>query len=334
MPYRTAALSLFALLFATVAAEAGVGTSGADFLLIPPGARPAALGEAFTAVADEGSGPAYNPAGISRNRRKRVTTGYTFYLEDSDYEYLSYIHPLSDGKAVGVSFTGLQVIDIRRDRDGNSMGSFTNSDLAVGLTYGQPVGPVRVGGTAKFIHRSLDVYNASAYALDLGVQGDLFFENWIWGVAVTNLGNDLKFLSVGDPLPTTWRAGIGVWAFDHKLLALADLTHLRGTGNAWNLGLEWEPVTGMFARAGYVSRGEVTAEESFRGGFGFKHSIGEIDYAVGDMSEMGYVHRFTYSLPFGDNIDVAPVESEQRQREAEYEKMYREYLDRYYRETR
>ena len=42
MPFRAAALSLTLLLFATAVAEAGVGTTGADFLLIPPGARPAA----------------------------------------------------------------------------------------------------------------------------------------------------------------------------------------------------------------------------------------------------------------------------------------------------
>ena len=45
--------------------DSATGTTGAQFLRICPGARPAALGGAFTAVTDDANAVAYNPASIS-----------------------------------------------------------------------------------------------------------------------------------------------------------------------------------------------------------------------------------------------------------------------------
>src|SRR5207302_10246043 len=50
-----------------------VGTSGAAFLKIGPGARPAAMGEAFTGVADDIHAIYWNPAGLATLRSPELT---------------------------------------------------------------------------------------------------------------------------------------------------------------------------------------------------------------------------------------------------------------------
>ncbi len=335
-----AVLLLSVLCLADSALAGGPGTVGADFLLIPPAARAAALGEAFTAVADEGFGFHYNPAGLSRERRQRLTTSYTIYLENANYEYLSYLQPLGPGDAFGLSVTALQLRDKRYDNTGNEVGSFSNSDLAFTAAYARPVGSLRVGGAVKYIRRSLDVYSADAFAGDLGVQGDIT-DNVQWGMSVSNAGSKLKFISDGDPLPLMFRAGIGAYVLDRELLLLADVQRLRGQQTSLHLGCEWQPLENIYVRTGFVNYGDEGIESSFRAGLGLRHSIGDFDYAYGHYGDLGYVHRFTYALGFGavvadgsDAAAVAAAEAEQREREAEYDRLYREYMDRYYQETR
>lgn len=307
------------------------GTTGAEFLRLAPTARVASLGEAQVALADEGDGFFYNPAGLARNRQPRLTTSYAFYAEDAAYEYLSYLHPLDAESLVGLSFVGLQSTDMRRDMNGREGGEFTNSDYALGLTYGRQLSQLhqlRVGGTVKYIHRSLDMYVADAWAADFGVQGDIT-ENWFWGASVTNLGGSVKFISEGDPLPRALRAGLGMRALDRKLLLLTDVQRVRGGRTDWLFGAQWQPLENIFIRLGYLNPGEGTVEEGFRAGLGLKHSLGDFDYAYGDLGSLGMVHRFTYAMNFGGPAAAEPEVLP----EDDYERLYREYLERYYRET-
>ena len=312
-------------------AARAAGTTGAEFLRLAPAARSAAMGEAQAALADEGDGFFYNPAGIVRNPQPRLTTSYAFYVEESAYEYLSYLHPLDAESAVGLAFTGLQTDDMRRDNNGREGGQFSNSDYALSFTYGRQLTQLRwlrAGATIKYIHRSLDIYAADGYAVDLGVQGDIT-ENWFWGASVTTLGGAMEFISEGDPLPRTWRAGLGLRTFERKLLLLTDIQQVRGGRTDWLFGLQWQPLESIFVRLGYINPGEQTVEEGFRAGLGLKHSLGDFDYAYGDLGELGMVHRFTYAMNFGSPT----AEARQEQQEADYDQLYREYLERYYQET-
>src|ERR1700677_1931964 len=48
------------------AGEESVGTTSANFMKIPYSARPAGMGEAFTAISDDESAFEYNPAGAAQ----------------------------------------------------------------------------------------------------------------------------------------------------------------------------------------------------------------------------------------------------------------------------
>src|SRR5208282_3523353 len=68
-------------------------TSGADFLQIPSGARGAAMGGAFTAVADDVNALTWNPAGLSMLEYPEFGYLYMLYLGDTGYNFGGFALP-------------------------------------------------------------------------------------------------------------------------------------------------------------------------------------------------------------------------------------------------
>src|SRR4051812_24888171 len=69
------------------------GTSGAAFLKIGPGARPAAMGEAFTGVADDIHSIYWNPAGLSKLTMPELTGMHMQYFQSIQYEFAAFAYP-------------------------------------------------------------------------------------------------------------------------------------------------------------------------------------------------------------------------------------------------
>src|SRR3989337_499807 len=112
------------------------GTTVFPFLKNGIGARPLAMGGAFTGLSDDESALYYNPAGISGIRTKAFAASYVNYFGDVNSGYLGFLYPLGENQTAGVAlnyfnygtFVGL-------DSAGNSIGNFTPGDLAFQLTY-------------------------------------------------------------------------------------------------------------------------------------------------------------------------------------------------------
>src|SRR5579859_1599235 len=80
-----AAPVMFLTGIAPPARAAGFGADGADFLRIPVGARPAALGGAYDALAVDPYAAALNPAGLGLAPSAGVATTYLSYLDSASY---------------------------------------------------------------------------------------------------------------------------------------------------------------------------------------------------------------------------------------------------------
>src|ERR1019366_8734663 len=78
-------------------ASAASGTEGASFLDIPVGARPAALGSAYSALAADAYAPVWNPAGLGFVRQTEVAGQHLSYLESVHDEYLGLAQPAGRG---------------------------------------------------------------------------------------------------------------------------------------------------------------------------------------------------------------------------------------------
>src|SRR6185436_13854208 len=81
---------LACLLSQALFAEApGVGTTSANFLKLGSSARPAALGEAYVAVADDAGGTAYNPAGLLDMNCSELQATHTAWFKGVYFEDLN-----------------------------------------------------------------------------------------------------------------------------------------------------------------------------------------------------------------------------------------------------
>src|SRR5688572_5651049 len=131
-----------------------VGTSGAQFLKIGPGARPVGMGEAFTGVADDVHAIYWNPAGLATLKKPELTGMHMQWFQDVSYEHVAFAYPMLSGAAWGLSLSNLHTDGIQRrteDTDA-AIGEFESSDNVYTVSYARPVRDnLSVGGNFKYI---------------------------------------------------------------------------------------------------------------------------------------------------------------------------------------
>jgi len=307
-------LSLTLLLFIfTGPASAGednsnVGTSVFDFLKIQAGARPMAMGGAFTGVADDESSLYYNPAGVTALEGKHFIAGYHNSIFDIQSGFLGYIHPVKPGHKLSfyANYLNYGTFD-RTDADGNIIGDFSGGDLLMAASYAYEINPTTsVGATMKFIYEKIDEYSATGVAFDFGVKylvGD--YNRTTFGLMVQNLGTQLStHIDDGDKesLPLLIRGGASSMPKGLPLLVAADLIYPTDNDVYFSVGAELLNVRPLYIRAGWTSFGDnyKTGDSSddlagFSVGIGVEYNKVQISYTVSPEAELGTSHRITFT---------------------------------------
>src|SRR5258708_5053609 len=131
-----------------VAFASGPGTTTGELLKIPVSARAIGMGEAYTAVADDSSALAWNPAGLSFASQKDAAFMHSSLIESVHYEHIAFAAP-GDNYSLGASMSYLGYGDIAGyDASGTSIGNqsaysynfsgglstFVHDRLSIGLT--------------------------------------------------------------------------------------------------------------------------------------------------------------------------------------------------------
>lgn len=183
----------------------GAGTTGAAFLKIEAGSRPASMGGAFAGLADDANAVFYNPAGLTSIEYRELTAMQNFWFAGINNESIGYVQRLGDG-AFGLSFLGaFAKIDERSEPTEDPIRTFNASSFAVGLSYGhRVVKNLSVGGTVKFLSQQFDIEDWTGVAGDAGI---------LWGVERLRVGASIQNFGVlksegnEDPLPINIRVG-------------------------------------------------------------------------------------------------------------------------------
>jgi len=150
------------------------GTTAAEFLLLPATARGAALGGAFSALANDISSIYFNPAGLAMMGRASAVASSMTYVADTRYAYAAVGMPFSGGsRAIGFSATTFGFSDQRvytvEDPQGESGEVYSVSQTAIGITYSQQFSDrFSAGFTGKFINDRLGGVSGRAFAVDMG----------------------------------------------------------------------------------------------------------------------------------------------------------------------
>jgi len=172
------------------------GTTGAEELLIPVGARSIATGGAFLSNVTGLEALYYNPAGLSQGKGTEAMFSITNYLADIKVSYFAIGSNLGDFGSLALSVKTLNFGDIpvtTVDNPDGTGSTYSPGYTTAGITYAKIITDrVCVGVNAKIINETINDVSATGFAVDFGVQYR-FPSNLSIGAAVKNIGTNMSF---------------------------------------------------------------------------------------------------------------------------------------------
>ena len=226
-----------------------VGEAGAIFLLIAPGARAGALGEAQVAVTDDAYASYWNPAGLGFLKGQELSLMYVpewlpgFNLDDMYYSFAAYRKSFPYLGTIGghIIFLGLGE-QTRTDEAANYLGTFSSYMAAFTVSYSALLSDKRSFGlNAKVFHQQLTDFGAGAekgkgsstdFGFDIGYMHKEFLSPRLdLGLTITNIGPKVSFINPAqaDPQPTNFTLGLNYRLIDeqfNKLNVIYDVDKL------------------------------------------------------------------------------------------------------------
>ncbi len=181
------------------------GTTGAAFLKIDGGSRPAGMGGAFVGLANDVNTIFSNPAGLTTVQAHELTAMQNFAFADISNQSIGYAQ--REGNLVwGASFLGAFTEIERRIGPSDNPDSTVNvGGFAAGFSLAYPISPkISVGATAKAVSQQLDLQNSFGGAIDVGAVWRTLDDCLGVGIAAQNLG----MLDESEALPRNIRGGI------------------------------------------------------------------------------------------------------------------------------
>ncbi|OGS23851.1 MAG: hypothetical protein A2297_01830 [Elusimicrobia bacterium RIFOXYB2_FULL_48_7] len=257
------------------------------------------MGEAFVAIADDLNTIYYNPAGLAKIYGE-VNMTYLQGLVDTCYASLSFGRRIKERNALGLSLYIFQGGNIEIPEDNSTYRMIRIQDdylLTVSYAVSNDDRNLMVGANFKMLRSTLiEKYSATAFAGDFGI---LYSPGILKGVSlgavVQNVGTELKYLNVGDPLPLTYRVG-AAYRFPGRLSGLqldVDRVQLLNSPAGMSAGVEYFPVESLGLRAGYRNSENVNY---FSIGLGFAFNGIGFDYSQSLFNEFQALNQTTFSL--------------------------------------
>jgi len=295
-----AILGVICLILPAAASEEGT-SAGLAFLKLGVGARAIGLGDAYTAVAGDASSVYWNPAGIVNVENVDVTLMHSEWFQDIRYEYVGGVQSFGD-YAIGLGIVGLYMDDLERrvGPTAEPIGHFGVFDFAFTGSYARRLSDhLDVGGSVKYLHEKIDEDAAKGVAFDLGghyrVPG---FEGLTAGVAVVNLGPQMKFIEEEFNLPVMYKLGVAVdvpvESLNGRVLIATDAVMPAEGNTKLHFGIEYEFADMLALRFGYRTGWD---NQNVSAGLGVKVRNFRLDYAVVPFySELGDTHRVSLGV--------------------------------------
>jgi len=207
-------------------------TTAVPFLLISPDSKAGAMGDVGAATEPDVSSIHWNGSKLAFADKKfgvgcTVTPWLRLLVPDINMYYLSGYAKINDKQTIGASLRYFSLGNIElTDATGQSTGSFKPNEFAVDLAFSQKLSKhFSLGVALRFINSSISrVYfngssgnAASTFAADLSMfykssKFKLGGKNVVgtWGLAITNIGQKIKYSNDQNFIPTNMRLGGGL----------------------------------------------------------------------------------------------------------------------------
>jgi hypothetical protein len=293
--------SFFFFLFSFVLAAEG-GKVGMTFLKIGVDARAAAMGNAYTALANDASASYWNPAGLAMADHHSILFMHNAWLLDINHEFVAaQLVRGTHNFALSVNMISVPNIEIRQGPSENPDGTSTATNLYLSGAYARKVAENwLVGIQLKFLSEKYYMIQAEGYAVDLGIIRQNIVPNLNVAATVQNIGKMNKLHSIATDLPVIARLGsaytIPYKILDHNPIAAADVMVVYQDVTQVNIGSEVPLGSYLAIRLGYVIGSE---SYRFTTGAGILYDRYRFSYAfVPYKYDLGNTHRISLMILF------------------------------------
>lgn len=223
------------------------------FLLITPGARSGAMGNAGVAINADGNSPSLNMASMAylKDGAYGISVNYSPWLknltEGMSLSYLSAYYRINERNTLAASLRYFSIGNITfLDNNQQELGVFNPNEFAADVSCARSFGPgFSLGGSLRFIYSNLysgqfnsegQTGTGSALAVDVSglykTDTYLFASPAVWsiGVNISNIGTKISY-SIGDNpyfLPANLKVGTAATLLgkDSKIIIALDLNKL------------------------------------------------------------------------------------------------------------
>jgi len=297
-----------------------VGISSFTFLKIGVGARAAALGEAYGAIANDATALYWNPAAAVVVETDQAVVAHTEWFADIRHEFGGVVYHLTPEDAVGFSLIALTTDEMARTTTLMPTGTgetFRFQDLAVGLTYSRKMTTqFSFGVTARYVREQIAELSMQNIVVDVGAYYLTGFSTTRFAIVLSSFGSATRpegsviVDGVGEvnqfeefSPPTQFRLAFAMEPIleeSHRLTTSFQLNHPNDNAENIGLGFEYAWTETVFLRIGY--RLNVDEQRLPSLGLGVRVpvelSILQFDYGVSTYNLLGMTHRFSLGASF------------------------------------
>ncbi len=279
------------------------GGYAGSFLRMGLGARNQALGNVGVALNNSSADFYYNPALIALNKKKSVTTGYSFLSLDRKFNFLGITLPLPPTAAVSINWIHAGTDEIQgRSFSGYPDEIYSTGEDAVMIAFGNKLSEkLAIGISLKYLHHSLLEISGNGMGFDFGIFYQAM-ENLSIGAQYKDLNSSYNWKTTEifeqeggnylEKFPTVLKFG-AVYGLN-DFLFVVDIVNFEGK-NYYHGGMEYNYQNLGILRIGYD-------HNSFTFGCGLIYDFmwktkTQLDYAfVQEKYGEGHSHVFTWNF--------------------------------------
>lgn len=205
MKAKIAVLTLILLVASLSPATAGnerrIGTSGAQELRIPVGARGTALGGAILADVQGIEAVYWNPAGLAYLENTEAVFSHQPYLAEINVNFVGVAHTIEGLGTIGAAAKIVSIGDMEEttlDQPDGTGRVYGPSLSVISMSFSRILtNRVSFGITGKFIYERIFEVSASGIAFDAGVIYDPGWNGIKMGMVLKDYGPQMKFSGIG-----------------------------------------------------------------------------------------------------------------------------------------
>ncbi len=280
--------------------------------------NPRSVGMSGASIANEVDAycAASNPASLATLTENSIGMSHLLVGAGIQQSFLSYQHKLKNEATIGLSVNSLNSGDmlVRTEFQPDGTGQyFRMSQNALKGNYSLKLSKMfSLGVGLTYIYETMQTYNTSTAAIDLGFLYQTDFKNLRFAVVVQNFGGNSSItgdaiqveynrdgsLELGQySLPTVFKMGFAMDAYKtdkHLIVGSVQLNNPNDNAENIRIGAEYEYAKLLRVQAGYKLSVKGQSYPSF--GFGYKSKIGvhplRINYGMNPTNAMGTQHIF------------------------------------------